>query len=334
MKDRLRRILLPIHDLHRPPRAALRKGAALARASGAGIELFHALTEPLTAGGRRGSSLGGPDAALHQAQRRLGRIARSAPLRGCRVTSLVVWDSPVYEAIIRRARTWRADLVVAATHPHTLAERWFLRFIDWELLRHCPCPLLLVKSSRPYRRPVVLVAVDPFHTHAKPARLDPQLLAAGARLAKLLSGSVHAFHAYAPLVANIAGSLGEPLVWESPEVEKVHGEQVRTEFNRLAAKAHIPSSRRHLVLGDIPTELAFAVQRLKAQVVVMGAVSRSRLRRLVVGNTAERVLDQLSSDALIVKPRGFKTTVPLTVRDPRGPGGGVRRPSLRKIPSD
>jgi universal stress protein E len=42
----------------------------------------------------------------------------------------------------------------------------------------------------------------------------------------------------------------------------------------------------------------------------MGAVSRSALRRLLIGNTAERVLDELGCDVLIVKPRGFKTTVP------------------------
>lgn len=35
---------------------------------------------------------------------------------------------------------------------------------------------------------------------------------------------------------------------------------------------------------------------------VMGAVSRSRLDRLLVGNTAERVMDNLECDVLVVKP--------------------------------
>lgn len=325
MKERLRRILLPVRDLQHPSLAALRKGAALARASGARIELFHAVSEPTVTRGRGRSLTAGPDAALRQAERRLALIARSSTLRGCKVSALAVWDTPAYEAIVRRARAWRADLIVAPTHPRTLAERWLLRIVDWELIRHSPCPLLLVKSSRPYRRPTLLAAVDPLHAHAKPAGLDLQLLAGAARLAALLGGSVHAFHAYMPLMANVAGPLGEPLVWESPEVEKVHGEQVRGEFNRLVAKAGIPSSRRHIVLGDVPTELAIAAQRLKARVVVMGAVSRSGLRRLVIGNTAERVLDALRCDALILKPSGFKTTVPLRQRDPRRPRPGTQQ---------
>jgi Universal stress protein family len=36
--------------------------------------------------------------------------------------------------------------------------------------------------------------------------------------------------------------------------------------------------------------------------VVMGAVSRSGLKGLFIGNTAERILDELSCDILLVKP--------------------------------
>jgi universal stress protein family protein len=39
--------------------------------------------------------------------------------------------------------------------------------------------------------------------------------------------------------------------------------------------------------------------------VVMGAISRSGLKRLFIGNTAESLLDQLLCDVLIVKPAHF-----------------------------
>jgi universal stress protein E len=42
----------------------------------------------------------------------------------------------------------------------------------------------------------------------------------------------------------------------------------------------------------------------------MDAVSRSRLKRIVIGNTAERVLDHLPCDVLIVKPLDFATDLP------------------------
>jgi universal stress protein E len=41
----------------------------------------------------------------------------------------------------------------------------------------------------------------------------------------------------------------------------------------------------------------------------MGAVSRSGLKRLFVGSTAERMIDHLGCDVLVLKPAGFKSPV-------------------------
>jgi len=41
----------------------------------------------------------------------------------------------------------------------------------------------------------------------------------------------------------------------------------------------------------------------------MGAISRSGIKRLVLGNVAEQVLDALPCDVLVVKPANFKARV-------------------------
>ncbi len=41
----------------------------------------------------------------------------------------------------------------------------------------------------------------------------------------------------------------------------------------------------------------------------MGAVARGRLQRAAIGSTAERVLDHLPCDVVIVKPPGFDSSV-------------------------
>jgi universal stress protein E len=41
----------------------------------------------------------------------------------------------------------------------------------------------------------------------------------------------------------------------------------------------------------------------------MGAVSRTGFRRLLIGNTAERMLDDLRCDVLVVKPSKFHSRV-------------------------
>jgi universal stress protein E len=58
----------------------------------------------------------------------------------------------------------------------------------------------------------------------------------------------------------------------------------------------------------------------------MGAVSRSGLKRLFIGNTAEQILDALECDVLVVKPATFTTSV-------RRAGRGVRYVGAQRLPA-
>ena len=49
----------------------------------------------------------------------------------------------------------------------------------------------------------------------------------------------------------------------------------------------------------------------------MGALPRSGLKGLLIGNTAERVLDRLPSDLLVIKSKGFRGKVPRRRRGAR-----------------
>jgi universal stress protein E len=49
-------------------------------------------------------------------------------------------------------------------------------------------------------------------------------------------------------------------------------------------------------------------------VVVMGGVSRSGLKRLIIGNTTEQVLDSLPCDVLVLKPANFSAALRLRLR--------------------
>jgi universal stress protein E len=317
MRQGFRRILFAVRDVDAVPPSALRKAAVLARAGGARLELYHALTETVTVR-RPARTDDGPglesvfETVAARARGRLARIARSAALRGLRIETHVDWDYPAHEAVIRRAAAISADLVVGEARHHPRLARPFLQNTDWELIRHCPVPLLLLKGRRRYQRPVVLAAVDPFHAADKPASLDRTLLAAGRRLATGLDGALHVMHAWQPLAALVPAAASSPVpAYLPPEVEAAHEREVRKSFERLASRAGVPHAARHLVAGPVPAALEVAVRRSRAAVVVMGAVSRRGLQRLFIGNTAERVLGQLACDVLVVKPPGFRSRVPL-----------------------
>jgi universal stress protein E len=86
-------------------------------------------------------------------------------------------------------------------------------------------------------------------------------------------------------------------------------EQHEKRFNEVTDFHEIDADHSHLVAGLTHEELPQLAGEIKADVVVMGAVSRNRWKRLFIGATAERTLEHLPCDLLIVKPDWFETPI-------------------------
>jgi nucleotide-binding universal stress UspA family protein len=71
----------------------------------------------------------------------------------------------------------------------------------------------------------------------------------------------------------------------------------------------VPPNARHFVTADLEQELVDHRTTNGIDLVVMGTVARSGIRGLVMGNTAERVLQRLRGSVLAVKPPGFVSPV-------------------------
>jgi universal stress protein E len=316
-----RRILVALKDPDARHQPGAEKALRIAKQLGASVEFFHAISapvlldvQPLT--GHSVAQL--RREALELRQKRLDSIVELAHRLGVKATGAVEWDFPPHEAIVRRAIRVRADLVIAECHrgSRRLAP-WLIHLTDWELLRASPVPVLLLKNGRPWRKRTVLAAVDPTHAHAKPSRLDAQILAEGRQLARKIGGSLHVMHANFPALSGFTA--GDPSIDAVTLEETYHElkEKGRKAFTAFATRARIPPARRHLVDGDPLTAIPRAARKTAADLVVMGAVSRSGLKRIFIGNTAERVLNDLPCDVLVVKPAHFEKRVPSKVRGMR-----------------
>lgn len=316
----IRRILVAIKDpaVRMPPGVA--KAAQLAHALGAELVLFHAISAPLRLEGNL--HLLDDDLALVErrvrttCRERLQSIERRLRRMGVKTECSVEWDYPAYEAIIREAGRVGADLIVAERHAGRHIAPRLLQLTDWELLRLSPVPVLLVKHTRLYRRPLVLAAVDPDRTYAKPAQLDDEILRAGSVVAKSLRGTLHVVHAYMPvsLAAVANGALTEK------GVGRLLAQSARTAAEKLEGlvrQVGVPKSRRHLIGRHATDAIEQVAAETRSALVVMGAISRSGLKRLLIGNTAERVLDHLTCDVLVIKPVGLIKRLPGTRRPVR-----------------
>lgn len=96
--------------------------------------------------------------------------------------------------------------------------------------------------------------------------------------------------------------MSEAVAAAIPAQEKSYTATVRRRFYEAVGRYGIARKKAHLVCGDPTFALPALARSMRAGLVVMGAVSRSGLKRIFIGNTAERVLDTLQCDVLVVRP--------------------------------
>jgi universal stress protein E len=294
---------------------AIERGAWLARSAPSIVELFICDYAPQLADARGAREVAVTEAraalvARHKA--RLEQLAGPLAAGGLKVGVDSRWDYPLHDGIVRKALDFRADVVVKDTHFHSVLKRSIFSNTDWSLIRNCPSPLLLVKPRTPGGKPCFVAAVDPLHERDKPADLDHKILRTAGALAKSLGGDLHVFHAFdiTAALAVSTDSMTMPIALPVREFADAMRTEHTDAVNALCAAHGIAADHVHVHQGGTRELLMTLTEQLKADVVVMGAVSRSGLRGLFLGNTAEDVLDRLHCDLLIVKPDGFEAALP------------------------
>lgn len=308
----IRHILVAVKDPEAKWSPAVAKAAQIARTTGASVELFHAVDTRMYVGALDTFPQGEAGFDAQEAEpfrQKLELLARKLRRHRIAVCTGTVVDHPVYEAILRQAALVGADLIVTDCHGGSHLAPSLLHLTDWELARLSPVPVLIVRERPLYRRPVVLCAVDPAHEYAKPAGLDPRILAAGREISHALHGVMHAVHAFRSIAPG--AEVSNSACGASAKMDAVAATDAEVSLNKLLRPmaADIPQERRHLVGGNPAEAIVQTVARIRAGILVLGSVSRTGLKRLLVGNTAERLLYRLPCDMLVVKPDDFECRV-------------------------
>jgi nucleotide-binding universal stress UspA family protein len=68
----------------------------------------------------------------------------------------------------------------------------------------------------------------------------------------------------------------------------------------------------HLPQGPAQEMIPWLAAELRADLVVMGTTARTGLAGLIIGNTAEVILEKLLCSVLVIKPPGFKTGIKMS----------------------
>ncbi|MDI3323459.1 universal stress protein [Pontibacterium granulatum] len=163
---------------------------------------------------------------------------------------------------------------------------------DWQLLRETPCPVLLVKQDQHWADGRILAAVNTV-TH------DPQLRAHNQSILMLAGFIAHALNA--PLHAAVATPMAmqgvEPELQSQVLIDQRAqrcAENVLSEMNLRVAQLHVGEGPPEHWIPHVSTEI-------DASLVVMGTLARKGVSAALLGNTAERILDRLNTDILVLR---------------------------------
>lgn len=299
--DGIRSILVILDPTTQEPQPALVKGAALARALRADLELLACetrATAELREARRLRSGTGGSTPPLEDW---LDGTARNSAVQDLEVSTAAIRGDPLHEALLQWIGKSPADLVIKDTHHHPLAHRTFLGNTDWHLIRDCPLPLLLTKPARWADRPLIAAAIDPRATDDAGTALEHRILECTVMLAAALKAQARVVHSYLPGLIVAAGRSVGASSMLSPAM--LATEQALQRGRIQALLEHWGMRQLELIVeaGAAADFLPRYAAQSHTDLVVMGANSRSHLKQALIGSTAERVLEYLTCDVLLMK---------------------------------
>lgn len=293
--------LLVVIDPSQDAQPALERATMLARKSGASMELLLCEFNATLDNGLwfDGSSLEKNRTSFLEHRRQwLEQLA--APLRstGIDIALEVRWGKPLHRMILTRIAELKPDLVFKSARNQGLFKRLFLTNTCWQLIRHSSSPLWLVHHGE-WQGRRLCAALDPLHSADKPANLDHRLIAAARELGEQLDLEAHYLHSYAPLPRTLV--FDAELVADYEHYVERCATQHREAFEQLLSQYPIPLPNTHLLEGFAEEVIPRFVREQEIDLLMMGAVARGSLDTALIGNTAERVLEAVECDLLVLR---------------------------------
>ncbi|WGK93140.1 universal stress protein [Pseudomonas migulae] len=225
----------------------------------------------------------------------LGVLKAALLADGYSVTTEQAWNESLHETIVDVQQAEGCGLVIKQHYPDSSLKKALLTPADWKLLRSCPTPVLLVKTSKPWAGGVVLAAIDVGNTDDEHRHLHNIIIDHGYDIASLAKAHLHVVSAHpSPML-----SAADPTLQLSETIEARYREQC------IAFQAEFDIDNEHLHIAEGPADvlIPYMVHTLGASVTVIGTVARSGISGALIGNTAEVVLDAVESDVLVLKPQ-------------------------------
>lgn len=219
----------------------------------------------------------------------------------------VVALGPSAECIIKQVlRGEHTLLVIGARSSQKLSQILFGRTAT-KLLRKCPVPVLVAKLGPHEHLDSILVA-DDFTENGEP------LLDAGVQLARMCEAKLHVVHVLEETDDAKLVSSGIPIeqIYRVQETLKEGATAKLAErLSRTDYRTLVHGVMTHVEFGRPETVILEKLQEQNVDLLITGTVGRTGLSALMMGNTAERLMNMVNCSLMAIKPVDFVCPIKL-----------------------
>jgi len=237
-----------------------------------------------------------------------------APLveQGLDVHGKFLFGHPFLE-IIRQVLREKHDLLMSTAAESEFSQTALFGSTAMHLMRKCPCPVWIGKPSPKKTYSRIMAAVDPDPTDTTRHGLNARILDLAVSLARSEHSELHIIHCWRlPMEGTLRArqefskDTVDNMIDDLREVHKQRLKKLLDAQDMDGITTHI-----HQLKGNPGILISRMAAEQGIDLVIMGTVCRTGIAGFFIGNTAEKVLQDIQCSVLAIKPEGFQTPVTL-----------------------
>ena len=230
---------------------------------------------------------------IDKKQAQIDTFLEGLDLGDVRVNTDVVWERSFERWVTARCNQKSFDMIFKTGHR---SESTTHVPSDWQLMRHCPDPVMIVGDKEWKEGGIILAALDLGSSKEHALKLNEEILRYSFLLGKATNSKVHACYSI-----SMPSALAELDFFDSVGYEKKMKESIDPIISKLIQEGGLDKDTLHLVSGKPAKEILRITGKIDADVVVMGNKTKESLRGRLLGNTARNVLRKIEADIVVVK---------------------------------
>lgn len=278
--------LFVVIDPTAPLQLALTKALLIAKLGDCQIHAFMCIYKDMKESGGYASRKDFKRKSLEQAADWLETLLETCKLSDVAFTTEIVWNDAWVESLVRSAEKSGCDLVIKSSYHHGKARRFFSKTADYYLMHHCTRPILFTHKTQEWQSDRIVACLDLESGDDSHNRLNDVILRDARAFAEVVGMDLYLACAWVKAINR--GQLAQ-----NAPADEVETAELGEYFN-LAAE------RILLRQGNVVQTLQAICRETDPACVVIGSLARRGIRGKLIGNTAEKLLDIIDADLLVV----------------------------------